>query len=229
MEKIQVTDEWLYKYMPMAAETLLKDMEKEVDYKYEFSAGFENKMRRLLRRERRMVLCNTVHKIGTKCVRIAAIAIVMVFIFSMSIEACRVVFFETIRTVCEDSFLYHYITDAPEEETFAVHTPAYIPDGYTCVGENASVHFSEYLYKNQAGISLACQQEMVTEGRTVVYDNEYEEKSPLSLNGYTAEVYRYGDGTIYAYFEYGSCVYTIFAEELSVEDIRQIFLNWVWE
>lgn len=43
MERIQVTDEWLYRYMPVAAEALLEDMEKETDYKYEFTAGFEKR------------------------------------------------------------------------------------------------------------------------------------------------------------------------------------------
>ena len=67
------------------------------------------------------------------------------------------------------------------------------------------------------------------DARIVVYDSEYGEKTALSLNGYTAELYRNEGGTIYAYLELGSSVYTIFAEELSVEDIREIFLHWVWE
>lgn len=37
MNRIQITDEWLYRYMPMAAEAFLEDIEKEIDYKYEFS------------------------------------------------------------------------------------------------------------------------------------------------------------------------------------------------
>lgn len=41
MEKIQVTDEWLYRYMPVAAEALLEDIEKEIDYKYEFTVGID--------------------------------------------------------------------------------------------------------------------------------------------------------------------------------------------
>lgn len=41
MERIQITDEWLYRYMPVAAEAFLEDIEKEIDYKYEFTAGFE--------------------------------------------------------------------------------------------------------------------------------------------------------------------------------------------
>lgn len=229
MERIEVTDEWLYKYMPVAAEALLEDLEKEVDYGYVFSAGFEKKMKRLLRRERHMGLWNVVRRVGRKCAHIAAVVMVLALIFSMSIEAYRIAFFDTIRTAWEDSFLYRYMTDAGEKEEFVAHAPDYLPEGYIYAGENVNGHFSEYLYENKAGMQLICQQEMITDGKTVVYDNEYEEKTTLSLDGYTAEVYRYGDGIIYSYLEYGSCVYTIFAEEVSVEDIRQIFLKWVWE
>ena len=29
MERIQITDEWLYRYMPVAAEAFLEDIEKD--------------------------------------------------------------------------------------------------------------------------------------------------------------------------------------------------------
>lgn len=93
MERIQVTDEGLYKYMPVAAEALLEDMEREVDYKYEFSAGFEKRMKRLFHMEQYMELWNAVHRVGRKCMHIAAVVMVLVFIFSMSIVAYLIVFF----------------------------------------------------------------------------------------------------------------------------------------
>lgn len=229
MEKIQVTDEWLYRYMPVAAEALLEDIEKEVDYKYEFTAGFEKKMKRLMRWERHRGVRNTVYKVGRKCVHIAAVAIVLAFLISMSIEAYRIAFFDTIKTVWEDSFLYRYIADGRGDEKSEPHAPAYIPEGYTLVEENVMEVIAEYVYENKEGVLLICQQEMIIEDRTVVYDNEYDEKIYLPLNGYSAEVYRYGDGTVYAYFEFGNSVYTIYAEQLSVGDIEQILLHWVWE
>ena len=73
MERIQVTDEWLYRYMPVAAEALLEDMEKEIDYKYEFTSNFEKKMKRLMRWERRRNVRNKVYKVGRKYVHIAAL------------------------------------------------------------------------------------------------------------------------------------------------------------
>ena len=82
MERIQVTDEWLYRSMPVAAEALLEDMEKEIDYKYEFTSNFEKKMKRLMRWERRRNVRNKVYKVGRKYVHIAAAAIMLLFLFS---------------------------------------------------------------------------------------------------------------------------------------------------
>ncbi len=93
MNRIQITDEWLYRYMPMAAEAFLEDIEKEIDYKYEFSIGFEKKMKRLQRWERRRSIRSAVYKIGRRYLHIAAVVVVIVFLCSMSIEACRIVFF----------------------------------------------------------------------------------------------------------------------------------------
>ncbi len=229
MDKIQVTDEWLYKYMPVAAEALLEDMEKEIDYKYEFTAGFEKKMKRLMRWERHRGVRNKVYKAGRKCVHIAAVVIMLLFLFSMSIEACRIAFFDTIKTVWEDSFLYQYIADGRGDEKSEPHAPAYIPAGYTLVEDNVMEVIAEYVYENKEGILLICQQELIIEDRTVVYDDEYDEKIYLPLNGYSAEIYRYEDDTVYAYFEFDSSVYTIFAKQLSVEDIEQILLHWIWD
>lgn len=229
MERIQVTDEWLYRYMPIAAEAFIEDIEKEIDYKYEFTVGFEKKMKRLFRWERHMGLRSAAYKVGRKCIHIAAVAMVFVFLCLMSIEAYRIIFFDTIKTVWEDSFLYRYIADNKGDEQPELHAPAYIPEGYVSAGENANELFTEYLYVDGAGRQLICQQEMIVDGRLVVYDSEYGEKTDLSIKGYTAELYRNDDGTIYAYLELGSSIYTIFAEELFVEDIREIFLHWVWE
>lgn len=186
-------------------------------------------MKRLIRWERHSNVRNKVYKVGRKCVHIATVAIVLSFLLSMSIEAYRIAFFDTIKTVWEDSFLYRYIADSMGDEKPVAHAPAYIPEGYSLVKENVMEVTAEYVYENREGVLLICQQEMIIEDRTVVYDNEYDEKIYLPLNGYSAEIYRYGDDTGYVYFEFGSSVYTIFAEQLSVEDIEQILLHWAWE
>ena len=48
MEHIKVTDEWLYKYMPIVDEAIIESLEKQVNYEYKFSKKFEKKMQRVI-------------------------------------------------------------------------------------------------------------------------------------------------------------------------------------
>lgn len=49
---IQVTDEWLYKHMPVVDEAITRLLESDVDHNHSFSGGFERKMRVLIGREK---------------------------------------------------------------------------------------------------------------------------------------------------------------------------------
>lgn len=51
MQQIEVTDEWLYQYMPIVDEAIIRELEESTDYEYRFSAKFERKMRRLIWKE----------------------------------------------------------------------------------------------------------------------------------------------------------------------------------
>lgn len=44
MKQIHVTDEWLYKCMPIVDEAIIRELEKETNYEYEFSDKFEHRM-----------------------------------------------------------------------------------------------------------------------------------------------------------------------------------------
>ena len=51
MKRIEVTDEWLYKYMPIVDETIIRELEDGTDYGYQFSAKFERRMKSILWKE----------------------------------------------------------------------------------------------------------------------------------------------------------------------------------
>ena len=50
-------------------------------------------------------------------------------LYTMSVEGNRVKFFETVRTMWEDSELYTYFSDGEEGE-FQSREPGYLPEGY---------------------------------------------------------------------------------------------------
>ena len=47
MRNIEITDEWLYKYMPVVDEALIRGIEQAVDNEHRFSDRFERRMRLL--------------------------------------------------------------------------------------------------------------------------------------------------------------------------------------
>ena len=47
MSNMKVTDDWLYQYMPVVDEALIRGIEDSTDYEYQFSEQFEKKMEQL--------------------------------------------------------------------------------------------------------------------------------------------------------------------------------------
>ena len=51
MRSMEVTDEWLYQYMPVVDNAMIKALEGQVDEDYVFSKRFERKMKKVIRHE----------------------------------------------------------------------------------------------------------------------------------------------------------------------------------
>lgn len=98
MRKIIVTDEWLYKYMPIVDEILIKELEESTDYEYQFSSKFERQMKKLIKREAHLwksMLCR-LHK---KAAILFGCAVSALYIIAMSVQVYRIKFFETVKSI----------------------------------------------------------------------------------------------------------------------------------
>ena len=51
MKWVEVTEEWLYKYMSVVDAAIIKEFERRIDKNYEFSHEFKKKMRYLIVQE----------------------------------------------------------------------------------------------------------------------------------------------------------------------------------
>ena len=107
MEHIKVTDEWLYKYMPIVDDAIIESLEKQVNYEYKFSNKFEKKMQRVIWQENHSVIAGMkkiVERVAMFFVSILCIGLIV----TLSVEAYREKFFATLKTLYEDSVLYSY-------------------------------------------------------------------------------------------------------------------------
>lgn len=221
MEHIEVTDEWLYRYMPTVDAAIIRELENQVSKDYEFSRSFERRMRRLIRKEAHPWL-GTVYFFSKRAAVFFVCIISAMFLFAMSVEAYRTKFFETIVTYFEDSVLFSYLTDK-NTTALVSREPAYIPNGYVETDRIENGNYLSITYENNQGKLILWDQMLATDGGSIVLDSEYDAKETRMIHGCNAIVFLYDGGYKSGYYEYGESSFMVVAEALSVDDIYKMF------
>lgn len=226
MDKIKVTDEWLYQYMPVADEALIRGIEDRADYEYRFSGEFEQKMARLIRTERdasrqekwgnfRIRVMQGAKKIAVFPVIIAAGAGLLALMAAVLQPGAG----------SGDMSKPAERTDGTEEG-FIKRDIGYIPEGYRLVSENSSADSYEAIYKNDAGETLTFKQE-VSDGSLLAPDSSYSRAETIQTAGTEIKIYLNEDGGSWSGSHSGNCVYVLSADQLSTKEIEDIYTNWM--
>lgn len=147
MERIHVTDEWLYKYMPVVDMAIIHELENQTDYEYEFSNKFERRMKKQIRREAHPWI-NVFVRQAKKAAVFMICASGLIFLMSMSVAAYRTKFFETVKNIWEDSVLYSHHTDIGEESTLLTENE--LIEGYALAINTEAI----YLNRENTSFSL---------------------------------------------------------------------------
>ncbi len=217
MKKEQITDEMLYRYMPIVDDAIIKSLEQRTDTSYRFSKKFERRMKFLIRKEAHPLLY-TFRSILKKVAMFFIGLLGATFVLTMSVEAYRETLFRTIKTMLEDSVLYSYVTDQ-DEGAFTIRKPSYLPKGYkeTLNLENDNVISIDY--ENDLGELILWDQHFIRDGNEIVLDSEYDSMKTMKIHGSTATVFRYDSGFAMAYYEYEDSVYVITADRISSNEL----------
>lgn len=221
MRKITVTDEWLYQYMPVVDEALIRKLEENTDYEYRFSRKFEKRMKKLMRQEahpRRSAFQRLLKEAAVLFICVIS----LVFVMAMSAQAYRIKFFETVKSIWEDSILYSYFT-GKNQGAIQYNEPKYIPEGYQETDRTESDQLLSVIYINGEQEMITWDQMLVQDGGAFVADNEYDEWIMKETNGYTVMAYMYDDGFIMAYCEHEKYVYVLTADNLSFDEVYSMF------
>lgn len=221
MQQIEVTDEWLYQYMPLVDEAIIRELEESTDYAYRFSAKFERKMKRLIWKEAHP-RASAVYRQMKRMAALGACTAAVLCLFAMSVEGNRVKFFETVRTMLEDSEIYTYFSDRGAGE-FQIQEPGYLPEGY---GETERYLLDTsfvVIYENKTGEMITWEQLLILDGDSVVVDTEYDSRATYEVDGKSVTVYSYSSGYKYAYCEKDEYVYILTADSMEIDDIKKVF------
>ena len=174
MKKISVTDEWLYKYMPVVDEAIIRELESNTDYEYQFTDKFERRMKKLMRREAHPWIV-VFYRLSKKVAILFVCMISSLFVIMMSVQAYRVKFYETVKSVWEDSILYSYFVQQ-KQEPIQYNEPGYIPEGYQETDKFTSEHLFNITYTNGNGEMITWDQILVQDGGKLIADIEYEQQ-----------------------------------------------------
>lgn len=221
MQQIEVTDEFLYKYMPVVDEEIIKELEGSTDYEYQFSAKFERKMRMLIWKEAHPWV-GTILRQFKRTAAMSICAMAVLFLLTMSVEGSWIKLFKTVRTIWEDSELYTYFSDIKEGE-FQEKRPWYVPEGYKETYIDLSDIHLLLMYENDEGDVISWEQMLVSNSAGVVLDSEYDSKAVHEVGGKYVTICIYEDGYKYAYCEHKEYVYLLTADNLTVEEMCKMF------
>ena len=221
---IQVTDEWLYKYMPVVDEAMIRRLETSTNKHIPFSRAFERKMRKLIRREKYGLLMQA--RGGLK--RIAAVFVGLISAFSLvtfGVQADRLVFFKTIVKDFGDHVLKQF--EVHGEGEFVVNEPGYIPEGYELCELLSDNNTAMWLYQNGYMEALSMDQFRAGEGAIYAIDSEYQYVKQVDTSVGDIEIKIYESGFKYVYLEYKNSIYTLSADNLSIEENVKICEEWI--
>ena len=217
MESTSVTDEWLYKYMPIVDKAIIRELEDNTDYEYQFSDKFERRMKKLIRREAHPWM-GVFYRLSKKATILSACVVSVLFVVTMSVEAYRIRFFMTVRSIMEDRILYSYFTDK-DQGTIQCREPGYVPEGYQETERLMSEHWFSVTYTDADGNTITWDQFLPQDGQEIIADAEYDRQITRDINGSSAAISLYLDGSAYAYYEHGRYVYVLTADNASIDDI----------
>lgn len=221
MDKINVTDEWLYKYMPIVDEAIIRELEAETDYNYQFSDRFERRMQKLIRRRFHSPM-GAFYRLSKKAAVLFMCVLGFLFVITMGVQAYRIRFFETVKTIWEDSVLYTYFADRYQGD-IQCNEPGYVPEGYAETERIVLEHWFSVIYTNADGKIITWDQLMVLDQGELIADIEYDRQVIEEVNGNEVVISLYPDGAVYAYCEYGEYVYVMTADYLGIDEVCRMF------
>lgn len=223
MSRVVVTDEWLYKYMPIVDAAMLRAIESEVDYKYIFSENYERKMKKVIRQEARMWVRDFM-RFARKAAVVVICILAALFALTMSVEAYRTKFFQTVKEIWEDSVIYTYFSEV-NEEGFREMEPQYIPEGYSEVSRVYMEDYFSIVYNDVNGNYIIWHQVLAMDNRYNVIDDSYEIQEVREVNQGIATISIYSNGYIGVHYQKGKYAYIINSNNIDINEIYIILEN----
>lgn len=218
MKQMEVTDELLYQYMPIADEMDLDALEAEIaDEEIVLSKKFERRMKRLMWKEEHKWVAG----FGKFMARVAVVLFCVLGVslaVTMSVDAYRSKFFQTVQEIWEDSVVHTY--DVGEEgQEFVPHEPSYIPEGYEEVSRIDVNYIYSIRYEDSKGNRIVWDQYTVVDGSHHVLDSDYIKVETEKTDKGIITIYYYSEDYMKIYYEDEQYIILITANNLEKDEL----------
>lgn len=179
-DDFDITDDMLQESIPIATKIILDDLPSDDELNHVFSKGFERKMKKLIKQQKRSSFTNKIIFYSKRTAIIFLIVLASLFTVTMSSEALRSRFFELVIKVYEDLTSFVFSTDAGvENENLKIVEPKYIPNGFK---EIDRVDDFIITYRNNKNIQIKYTFYEIGSD-SIILDTENAKVENISING----------------------------------------------
>lgn len=222
MSKFNISDEELVRYVTKFDDLRIDNLcENEDDFNYIFTDKFECKMKRVVARERRMMLFNH----GKRFAIGLCIILLCIGTLSFSVDAIRVRMIEIIKQIKSEYTMFMFSKESDYEigEFISFPVPQYIPEGFDEIDRFENSLGNMITYENNYNSKIIYTIDVIS-NNTVVLDTEDAIVEEMYIGECKAEYIEKADikQIIWNDNEY---IYLIYCSSLEKEELIKIAQN----
>ncbi|WP_313339561.1 DUF4367 domain-containing protein [Sedimentibacter sp.] len=202
--------------------------EEQIKENVYFSATFENKMKKLLKKQKHKRILRSAYVYSKKIAVFVSVIISIGFGTLMTVEAVQKAVINTVVEWYEDhnGFIFKNTSNKSAEEILnesKIKLPAYIPEGFELSESEDYDSFKIYVYKNEEGKNLVFNATVVTDKNETFIDNEYTDYEIIEINGNEAYLFMgIEDNYVSIIWTDGNILYNISSDRNLIEIIRMV-------
>ncbi len=183
-EDFDITDDMLRENIPIATQIILDNLPSDDELNHVFSKDFEQKMKRLIKQQKRSSFTNKVIFYSKRTAIVFLIILAGLFTVTMSSEALRLRFFELVIRVYEDltSFVFSNEENI-ESKNLKIKEPEYIAEGFKEVDRVDNFMIA---YENDKNIRIEYTSTEI-DTNSIILDTENAKVKDIFINGYKAK------------------------------------------
>ncbi len=183
-DDFDITDDMLQESIPIATKIILDSLPSDDELNHAFSKGFERKMKKLIKQQKRSSLTNKIVFYSKRTAIIFLIVLASLFTVTMSSEALRTRLYELVIRVYEDltSFVFSNKENI-EIKNLKIKEPGYIPEEFKEVDRVDNFMIA---YENEKGIRIEYTSTEI-DANSIILDTENAKVKDIFINGYKAK------------------------------------------